>query len=194
VKVPLVVLLLATVPAHALEGWEAQAFRGKAPTQYKALADGAVEAQCKASASGLIRREKIDLEKTPVLRWKWKVESIYAGIDEKAKRGDDFPARVYVVLDGGLLPWRTRSLVYVWSSTSPQGTDWPNPYTAQAHHVALRAGAPGPWQAERRDVRADFKRYFGLDVAAADGVAIMTDCDDAGGATRAWYEGLRFGT
>jgi hypothetical protein len=183
---------LLAFPVHAWEGWTEQTFRGKERTAYR-LNEGAVEAECKASASGLIRREKIDLRKTPVLRWKWKVESVYAGIDEKAKRGDDFPARVYVVLDGGLLPWRTRSLVYVWSSTSPQGTDWPNPYAAQAHHVALRSGNPGPWQEERRDVRADFKRYFGLDVDAADGVAIMTDCDDSGGAARASYADIRFG-
>jgi hypothetical protein len=42
-------------------------------------------------------------------------------------------------------------------------------------------------------VRADFKRYFGIDLNAVDGVAVMTDCDDAGGATRAWYGDVRFG-
>ena len=42
-------------------------------------------------------------------------------------------------------------------------------------------------------MRADFKRFFGIDVKVADGVAIMTDCDDAGGATHAWYGDVRFG-
>ena len=184
-------LLAAAFPALALEGWEDQTFRGKAHTRYT-IADGVIEARCKASASGLIRKQKVDLAATPHLRWRWKVDGVYAGIDEKKKGGDDFPARVYVVLDGGLLPWRTRSLVYVWSSGSPVGSDWPNPYTAQAHHVALRSGNPGPWHEERRDVRADFKRYFGLDVGAVDGVAIMTDCDDAGGEARARYADVRF--
>jgi hypothetical protein len=41
-------------------------------------------------------------------------------------------------------------------------------------------------------LRADCKRYFGLDASHADGVAVMTDCDDAGGATRAWYGDVRF--
>jgi hypothetical protein len=189
--VRLLLLVFLALPAHALEGWTEQTFRGKERTAYRMNA-GVIEAECKASASGWLRREKVDLAATPHLRWRWKVDGIYAGIEEKKKGGDDFPARVYVVYDGGLAVWRTRSLVYVWSSSSAQGSDWPNPYTSQAHHVALRAGGPGAWQEERRDVRADFKRYFGLDVAALDGVAIMTDCDDAGGAMRASYADIRF--
>ena len=170
---------------------EEQVFRGKAPTAYRSV-DGVIGATCRQSASGLIRKEKADLAKTSFLRWRWKVDSLYSNLDERTKQGDDYPARVYVVIDGGLLPWRTRTLVYVWSSTSAQGSDWPSAYTAQAHVVALRSGNPGAWQEERRDVRADFRRYFGLDVAAIDGVALMTDCDDAGGATRAWYADIRF--
>lgn len=184
-------LLFFATGAAAFTGWMEQAFTGKAKTRYQTSSE-AVEAHCKASASGLKREGRIDLAETPVLRWRWKISNTYEGIREREKSGDDFPARVYVVLDGGWAVWRTRSLVYVWSSNSVPGTDWPNPYTAQAHHVALRSGNPGPWQEERRDVRADFKRYFGLDVDAADGVAIMTDCDDAGGEARAWYADLRF--
>ena len=184
-------LLLVAFSVLAVEGWTEQTFRGKERTAYR-MSGGTIEAECKASASGWIRREKVDLAKTPFLRWTWRIANTYEGIREREKAGDDFPARVYVVLDGGWMPWRTRSLVYVWSSTSAQGSDWPNPYTAQAHHVALRSGSPGAWQEERRDVRADFKRYFGLDVATLDGVAIMTDCDDAGGSARAWYRDIRF--
>lgn len=190
----LAILLVAVPPGWSIEGWTEQTFRGKASTVYSLAKDssGIVQATCQASASGLIRKEKIHLDRTPFVRWRWKVDSVYSNLDERTKQGDDYPARLYVVIDGGLLPWRTRTLVYVWSSTSPQGSDWPSAYTAQAHVVALRSGHPGAWQEERRDVRADFKRYFGMDVAAIDGVALMTDCDDAGGATRAWYADIRF--
>ena len=179
-----------------LEGWTEQAFKDKKPTQYRLVRESNVqvlEADCKASASGRIWKEKIDLARTPVLEWRWKVEGTYPGVTEREKKGDDFPARVYVVLDGGLAVWRTRSLVYAWSSSESKGSDWPSAYTAQAHVVALRSGASdaGRWMEERRDVRADFKRYFGLDVAQVDGVAVMTDCDDAGGSTRAWYGDVR---
>ena len=180
--------------ASGLTGWAEQTFQGRKPTQYRLTQDAGtqvLEAQCQASASGWIWKEKVDLHTTPILLWRWKVAKVYPGIREREKAGDDFPARVYVVLDGGWAIWRTRTLVYVWASAAAPGSGWASPYTAQAHVVALRSGA-GSWQEETRDVRADFKRYFGLDLDAVDGVAVMTDCDDAGGATRAWYGDLRF--
>lgn len=180
--------------ASGLGGWTEQTFSGRKPTPYSIVREEGVavlEAQCQGSASGWIWKERIDLARTPVLRWRWKVAQVYAGIREREKAGDDFPARVYVVLDGGWAMWRTRTLVYVWASSAIPVSDWPSPYTRQAHVVALRSGA-GPWQEEMRDVRADFKRYFGLELDAVDGVAVMSDCDDAGGATRAWYGDLRF--
>jgi hypothetical protein len=184
--------------ATGLDGWTEQTFEGKQPTRYRLVRDSGVqvvEADCRASASGWIRKQKIDLERTPVLRWRWKVEQVYSDVREREKKGDDYPARVYVVLGSGRMLSRTRSVVYVWASAEPQGRDWPSAYTGQAHMLALRSGASGAgrWHEERRDVRADFKRFFGIDATAADGVAIMTDCDDAGGATRAWYGDVRFG-
>lgn len=181
-----------------LDGWSEQTFEGKKPTRYRLTRDSGVqvlEADCQASASGWIWKHKIDLARTPVLRWRWKVAQVYQGVREREKKGDDFPARVYVVLDGGLAAWRTRSLVYVWASSEPQGSDWPSAYTRQARMVALRSGASGAgrWHEERRDVRADFQRYFGIELHSVDGVAVMTDCDDAGGKARAWYGDVRFG-
>jgi len=198
----IVLLLVAAMPAAAapglfsgtgLQGWTPQAFSGKAPTQYR-LAGDVLEAQCRAGASGLIWKERIDLTRAPTLSWRWRVDGIYPALDERTKAGDDFPARVYVVRDGGWAFWRTRSLVYVWSSREPAGSDWPSAYTDQARVVALRSGAAeaGQWREERRDVRADFRRYFGVDLDHIDGVALMTDCDDARGAATAGYGDLRF--
>lgn len=183
--------------ATGLDGWVEQTFRDKKATRYRLVRDAnaqVLEADCRASASGWIWKERVDLRSTPILRWRWKVGQVYPGVREREKNGDDFAARVYVVLDGGWAIWRTRTLVYVWASVEPQGSAWASAYTSQAHVVAVRSGASGAgqWQEERRDVRADFQRYFGLDLAHVDGVAVMTDCDDARGATRAWYGDLRF--
>lgn len=194
-------LLLAALPAAAdpglfsvsgLRGWIPQTFHDKAATEYR-LAGGVVEARCSAGASGLIWEERVDLSRTPLLSWRWRVDRVFADVDERAKSGDDFPARVYAVLDGGWRVWRTRSLVYVWASRAPAGSDWPSAYTAQAHVVALRSGGAeaGQWREERRDLRADFQRYFGLDLDHVDGIALMTDCDDTGGAAVAAYGDIR---
>jgi hypothetical protein len=199
------VLLLAAVPAPAAErvvghfsagdlrGWEAKVFNRT--TAYRIEQhDGrrVLAAECRNSASALYRRMKIFLGETPVLRWSWRVDKAYAGLDETQKTGDDYPARVYVVIDGGILRWRTRALNYVWASGQPAGRSWLSAYTKQAMMVALRSSPDAGWRDEARDLRRDFRALFGIEPEHIDGVALMTDCDDAHGQGRAWYGDIRF--
>ncbi|MBB4286952.1 DUF3047 domain-containing protein [Roseospira goensis] len=209
--VPAVVALLATgllAPAGAeteqtafapadLLAWERQVFVGTTAYALDHVAGRpALRATCRDSASGLVRRQTVDLTKTPILEWSWRVEAVpAAGPSERTKAGDDYVARLYVIRDGGLLPWRTRAVNYVWAAGEPAGADWPNAYADQAHMVAVASGppaAPGAWVTARRDVRADFRRFHDLAVDAIDAVALMTDCDDRGGTWRAWYGPVRF--
>ncbi len=198
--------LLITLPAAAapgpfsatgLRGWMEQAFNERQPVRYRLVRDAGVqvlEADCAAAASGWLWKETIDLERTPILAWRWKAQQIPQGASERDKAGDDFAARVYVVRNSGWPPWEVRSLVYVWARQEPAGADWRSAYTAKARHVALRSGGAelGQWREERRDLRADFRRYFGTDIETVDAVALMTDCDDGGGAARAWYGDIHF--
>ena len=79
-------------------------------------------------ASGLVRRLEVDLQQTPWINWSWKVEHAFEHANEQTRRGDDFPARVYVVVSGGLAFWRTRALNYVWAGTTPRGESWQSPF------------------------------------------------------------------
>lgn len=57
-----------------------------------------------------------------------------------------------------------------------------------------RSGAslqPGDWVTERRNIRDDFRRYFGLDLESINAIAILTDCDDLATTAKAWYGGVR---
>lgn len=175
-----------------LDGWQPQTFSGKPATSYR-LVDGHLTATCQASASGYVWREDLTLARSPILSWRWRVHDVLTGSDERSKQGDDFLARVYVVRDGGWAPWRTRSLVYVWSNGGTPAADWPSAYTAQAHIIRLRTGAVGlgQWQTEERDLEADFRRYFGEVPKQIHALALMSDCDDSGGAGRADYGDLR---
>jgi hypothetical protein len=192
-------LILAAAPAAAelafspgdLARWAPHSFEGE--TRYE-LAEGgqAVRAACDASASGLFLRREIDLTRTPILEWRWRVDATFPpGPAETTKAGDDYPARLYVVKEA-LLPWNTMALNYVWASGQPKGAEWPNAYASQARMIALRSGPGDGWATERRDLRADFRRLFGEDVTTIDAVAIMTDCDDRGARAEAFYGGLRF--
>ena len=181
---------------NGLQGWDPQTFKNKTPTPYRLIEDAGVkvlEARCDHSASGYVWKEKIDLTQTPKLSWRWRVEKIFEQLREREKSGDDFPVRLYVVRDGGWALWRTRSLVYVWSNGESGVHDWPDAYTAQAHVIALRAGKQGlgQWQQEQRDIRADFKTYFGEDVDHVDAVALMSDCDDSGRSSRSLFGDIK---
>ena len=181
----------------SLQGWEEKEFKGR--TRYTLVEqDGvpALKAHSRASASGLFREIEIDLKKTPYLHWRWRVDNTLGNHDETRKDGDDYPARVYVVVSGGVFFWRTRAVNYVWSSNRPVGDSWPNAYTGNAKMLALRSGEAelGQWREERRNVREDLRRLFGEDITRIHAVAVMTDTDNNGGEATAYYGELYFST
>jgi hypothetical protein len=138
----------------------------------------------------------VDLTRTPVLEWSWRVDDTFGDIDETKKAGDDYPARIYVVDEHPIFPWRTRALSYVWSSAMPEGADWPNAYAGQVHMIAVDSGTEGlgTWQSYRRNLRADFRRYHDREVERVDAIAIMSDCDDTGKRSEAWFGEIRLRT
>ena len=120
--------------------------------------------------------------------------SILQNINEKMKVGDDYPARIYAIVSGGAFFWRTKALNYVWSSNQEVGSSWPNAFTSNAVMTAVQSGPEniGKWVRQKRNIREDFRRYFGKDVKKIDAVAIMTDTDNAGGKATAHYGNIYF--
>jgi hypothetical protein len=179
-----------------LDGWEQKVFKGK--TQYQFVDDKQIKvlrADSHAGASGLLREMNVDLNKTPILNWSWRVNKSLENIDERSKAGDDYVARIYIVVSGGLAFWNTKSLNYVWSSKQAVGSEWPNAFAKNnVIMIALQSGntAAGQWHQQQRNIRADFKRYFGTDVDSIDAIAIMTDTDNSGQKATAWYGDIFF--
>lgn len=176
--------------------WAPHSFAGT--TDYRLVeVDGrqAVEANCTdGTASGLFYREDIDLTRTPIVEWEWRVDQTLTGIDETTRAGDDYPARIYLVDESPILRWRTRALNYVWASTSKPGSDWPNAFASQARMIAV-AGAEHAgqgWRTERRNVLADFRQHHDREPDRINAVAVMTDCDNTGQQARSWYGNIRF--
>ncbi|HEC16422.1 MAG TPA: DUF3047 domain-containing protein [Sedimenticola sp.] len=178
-----------------LGGWEEKSFSGH--TSY-GLVQGprhrVLKARTSAAASGMLRETDIDLDETPFLNWSWKVDNIYQGNNERTKDGDDYPARIYVVVSGGLFFWKTRAINYVWSSNQAVGTVWDNAYTGNAKMVAVRSGdrEAGRWFREKRNVRKDLEQLFGEGIARIHAVAIMSDSDDTGQSATAYYGDIFF--
>jgi hypothetical protein len=182
--------------AGSLAGWQRKAFKGV--TEYGLVRfDGrtVLQASSEAAASGLYRELKVDLTRTPYLNWSWRVDRTLGNLNERSRSGDDYPARIYVIVSGGLAFWRTQALNYVWSSSAEVGTHWPNAFAgANVVMLALRSGdrEAGHWVTEKRNVRDDWRRLFGDAAEQLDAVALMTDTDNAGGTARAYFGDIFF--
>ncbi|MGR8940159.1 MAG: DUF3047 domain-containing protein [Gammaproteobacteria bacterium] len=187
---------IANFSSGSLRDWETQSFQGR--TQYRLVErDGVqvLQADSLASASGLFRKQRIDLTHTPFLNWRWRIENRLGGLNEQSKPGDDYAARVYVVVSGGLTFWRKRAINYVWASTSPKGKIWPNAFAGdRVMMIALRSSSDevATWYREKRNVLEDLRQQFGEDIRFIDAVAIMTDTDNAGGRATAYYGDIFF--
>lgn len=179
-----------------LEGWQSKSFAGE--TDYQLVEENGTTvllANSRASASGLGKKMRIDLNKTPYLNWSWKVNTTLQGLDETTKAGDDYVARIYVVKSGGALLWKTKALNYVWSGNQERGATWKNafqPKNAVMLAARGRSDAPGQWITEKRNVREDLKNAFGKDFNRVDAIAIMTDTDNSSGEASAYYGEIFF--
>lgn len=193
-------------------GWHPLTFK-KIPshTQYTLIKDGntvVIKAVGRASASGLIRKVRIDPEKYPFIRWQWKVSNVYKNGDVTKKTGDDYPARIYITFEydpdrigffekikynlakqfyGEYPP--SAAINYIWASHAAVGTIVSNPYTKRTKMIVVESGkmALNTWITEKRNIFDDYIRAFGEKPPMISGVAIMTDSDNTKEAATAFY-------
>ncbi|MFA5922248.1 MAG: DUF3047 domain-containing protein [Methylococcaceae bacterium] len=189
-------LMIGSFSSGSLDHWESKGFKGQTKYQLIDFAGARVlKAESANSASGLFKEQRIDLQKTPTMNWRWRIENRLGNINEQVKSGDDYAARVYVIVGGGLTFWRTKAINYVWASTSPKGKIWPNAFAGDhAMMIALRSSGDqtGTWYTEKRNILADLKQQFNEELRYIDAVAIMTDTDNAQGKVTAYYGDIYF--
>jgi len=189
-------LPLGEFSGNHLDGWKQKIFNAETRYQLQTL-DGVIvlKADSRAAGSGLFREQRIDLEKTPFLNWSWRIANRLSGLNEQSKPGDDYAARVYVVIKGGLAFWQTKAINYVWAGNTAKDTVWPNAFAGDhAMMLALR-GPEAPlnaWFSEKRNVRADLQKLFGEDLRMLDAVALMTDTDNSKQQVSAYYGDIWF--
>lgn len=203
----------AAIPAP----WKIELVNEKVPPTRYALRhwDGvpAIEAHASKSMALLARTVAVDLKKTPILCWQWRIDAPVASADMSKKSGDDYAARVYLTFSlppeqlglstrlklslarsiyGNQLP--DAALNYVWDNHHPVGTLQNNAYTERARMLVLRSGAgkTGAWVQERRDVAQDFQRAFGDLGGKLSGLAIASDTDNTGEEAHAGFADFRF--
>ncbi|NOQ63934.1 MAG: DUF3047 domain-containing protein [Methyloprofundus sp.] len=181
--------------SQSLDDWQHKSFKDY--TDYRIVTQNkqsVLQAQSTAVASSLYKEVRIDLHKTPYLNWAWRVDKKPVIKDEKSKAGDDYAARIYLIVKGKWF-WQTQALNYVWANHSPKNTSWENPFAGDnVMMLAVRSESDKTqhWYSEKRNVLADFKQQFGDDFQFIDAIAIMTDTDNSAGSALSYYANIYF--
>ena len=146
------------------------------------------------AASGLGKKTKINLNKTPFINITWKIEKDLPGIKENTKKGHDFAARVFVIKKTGATPLSNRAINYVFSSNNKIGVSSPSPYTKKSIDKVLASTKENlnEWITVKANVKEDFKKFHDLDVNLLDGLAIMVDTDNSKMKAISYFQNIYF--
>ncbi len=146
------------------------------------------------AASGLGKKIKIDLNKTPFINITWKIERDLRGIKENTKKGHDYAARIFAIKKTGVTPLSNRAINYVFSSNSEVGENRPSPYTKKSidNVLATTKDNFNEWVTVKANVKEDFKQFHDLDVNELDGLAIMADTDNSKMKSISYFQNIYF--
>lgn len=184
---------------NALKQWEEKIFKGRVvyTIEENQPRDAYVKAQSSNAASALYYKINIDLNRDPVISWKWRVREFpKKALPEKIslKKEEDFAARVYVIFPASFFT-NSKVIEYIWAENLPVDTFDSSAYSKNIKLLVLRSGNYSEeWVYEQRDIRADYVSLFGeeprLDVGA---IAFMTDADSTKTTASSLYDEIKIG-
>ncbi|MFC1643828.1 DUF3047 domain-containing protein [Candidatus Omnitrophota bacterium] len=152
------------------EGWRLNTKPGTPPSVFSVVKDDKsglsfLEMKADKSSASLVRWVKnVDLTKTPVLRWRWRVLVLPEGADGREKAKDDQAIGIYVG-DGTLL--NSKCVSYRWDTETPKGDEGNCAYAGGTFKVKWytlrnKQDAPsGEWIIDERNFAKDFKEAWG---------------------------------
>lgn len=164
------------------------------------------------SASGIRNTREFDVYAYPVVRWRWKVENVYAKGNVEEKSGDDYPLRVYIMFkyDPGQASFGERfqyglaklvygaypphsTLNYIWANRPHDQAVYTSAYTDRAKLIILRAGngEAGHWLEEEVNIPEDYAKAFGHPPPVTASIAIMNDSDNTGETSVSYMDYIR---
>ncbi len=177
------------------EGWESKHLN-EAKTIYRVAVENGnavLCAHCEGKAIAIGKKIEFDLEKFPILTWRWKVVKSPKGADERHKQTGDSAAALYVVFPNGIKIWNPKAIKYVWSSSSmPQNTCTVSPYARNTKIVILENNKTpkGVWIREKVNVLKDYVKFFGKGNPKVKMIGIMSDSDNTDTEVHAFYDDI----
>ena len=119
----------------------------------------------RASASIITVTDGLDIRKTPMLRWRWRVTVLPEGADGRFENKDDQAIGIYVGTGSAL---DNKSVSYRWDTETPKGAQGDAAYglggiKVKWHTLRNKEDAVGgEWFTEERDIAEDFNKAWGF--------------------------------
>ena len=174
----------------------------------------AVMLHSRAALTFLEKRVDINLRQFPVVSWKWRVENILEGIDERDLGGDDHPIRIFFVFEPDSsrqsLWFRLKRFLYLdqfhghpmgghfteylWGSRLPAGEILPDPGKPRQKLMVVEGGRErlGRWLSYQRNLYEDVKTLYGEEPRRLIFIGILNDTDASGLEAVSCISELRF--
>jgi|WetSurMetagenome_2_1015567.scaffolds.fasta_scaffold123894_2 hypothetical protein len=137
-----------------------------------------VNIKSKDDVEAICRRIQINVKDFSKLSWRWKVRAMPDSAREDIKKKNDCAAGIYIAFKG-IYPFN-HIIKYAWSTTLPEGTLLPSPYSKNTMVFIVRSGPEhmNQWMRETRDILSDYQKAFGAPPPLAEGIAIQSDSDN----------------
>ena len=206
---------LATASAEvsarlAADGWEEITFNGFIENTWLDV-EGGVRVISDGGISIIFRRLDADLERTPILTWRWRSNNAPAPTDLSKNSGEDRAISVYVAFpheskratfreslrynflrlaQGEDTPGRI--LTFVWGGMRPRGTLLRRSGTDAVRILRTPEASTDTWHEESVDIASEFRKAFGWDSPDPTHIGITSDSDDTGRAIDAMVVDIEY--
>ena len=208
--IPLATALAGVSARLTADGWEEITFNGYVENRWLAV-DGGVRVISDGGISIIFRRLDADLDRTPVLTWRWRSNNAPAPTDLSKNSGEDRAISVYVafpheperasfgeslrynflrIAQGEDTPGRV--LTFVWGGMRPRGTLLRRSGTDAVRILRTPKASTDTWHEERVNVVAEFRKAFGWDPPNPTHIGITSDSDDTGRAIDAMVVDIEY--
>lgn len=157
------------------KGWRTRpGQKDNAEKVYKVIEDGTNKYLAADDLNGqsvqIFKIASWDIEKYPLLKWKWRARKLPTGGNETIDAKNDSACGLYISF--GML--RGSALKYVWSTSAPKGTY--HKKNDKMTIIVKESGKPGQWAYECANILEDAKKAFGkVPDRTLSGIAILTD-------------------
>ena len=138
--------------------------------------DGSAPAVCLDSSNSsfsIQRGVDLDLEKYPLVTWRWRADTLPPRGDFRSSKTDDQAAQMVIAFG------RRYAIDYIWDTNAPVDAvgefSVPLIVTAKIVVLANKASKLQEWTEVTRNLREDYRRLFGTDPASISGVRFQVN-------------------